>query len=229
MTTQVGQDKRLNYYQLPVDMVLAELQSHRYGLTNPEAARRLAEHGSNLLPSEPTSPLRQLFEPLQNWLVGLSLIGIGLAWWSGASGLAVTLAFVTGLVAVLTSWREHRPNALLYNADKLLPAKVTVRRNNSEHVIDREQLVVGDIVILRAGEHVPADLRLLETTDLLLDTQALLRSHNQAAYNHATPSPLPLQRRHNIALAGCQVRGGSGSGIVTATGAQTELPGWRVN
>jgi magnesium-transporting ATPase (P-type) len=153
----------------------------------------------------------------------LSLIGIGLSWWSGANGLALILALITGLIAVLTSWREHRPGALFYNADKLLPAKVTVRRNSSEHVIDREQLVIGDIVILRAGEHVPADLRLLDTADLVVDAQTLLGSHNQTTYSHATATGLPLQRRHNIALAGCQVRSGSGSGIVTATGAQTEL------
>lgn len=224
MKAQVGQDKRLNYHQLSVDEVLAELQSHRYGLTNPEAARRLSDHGGNVLPGEPARSARnQLLAPLQNWQIGLSFIGAGLAWWSGAAGLALILVFLTGLIAALTVWREHQPDALRYNADKLLPSTVTVRRNNNELIIDREQLVIGDIVVLQAGDYVPADLRLLDTTDLLLDAETLLRRQNQAAYSHATRGQLSLQRRHNIALAGCRVRSGNGSGIVTAVGAQTEL------
>lgn len=223
--SKVGPDKRLNYYQMTGDEVVAELRSHRYGLTNPEAARRYAEHGGNFLPADPPqSPLIDLLTQSRNWLVGLLLLGAALAWWSHASGLAIGFLIVTGLLVVVSAWRERHTGALLHNSEQLLPAKVLIRRNNLDQTIETHRLVIGDVVVLQAGDKVPADLRLLEASNLHADDTELLGGTGPVhKYAHAISATLPVNHRHNLVLAGSTITSGTGIGIVIAVGVHTEL------
>jgi Ca2+-transporting ATPase len=221
----VGHDKRLNYYQQTGDEVIAELRSHRYGLTNPEAQRRLAQNGGNILPYGVThSPIQDMADQTKTWGVVVLLIGFGLSLWQQNGKLALTFLSLVAVVTAVGAWRERHIGALLHNLDSLLPRTATVRRNGVDAIIDTQLLVVGDMVVLDPGMRVAADLRLIEAAGLLVDDSNLHSGHaHDYKFTHALPAAVPLNKRHNLAFASTLVIGGSGVGVVVATGAQTEI------
>jgi Ca2+-transporting ATPase len=221
----VGHDKRLSYYQQSGDEVIAELRSHRYGLTNPEAGRRLEQNGGNVLPyGLPHSPLHDVLDQAKSWSFAVLLVGVGLSLWQQNTTLTISFLSLAVLVLVIGAWRERHVGALLHNLDTLLPRRVTVRRNGVDSVVAAHAVVVGDMLVLSPGMVVAADIRLLETSALLLDDSALHGDHAHVhKYSHALTSVAPLGKRHNMAFAGTTVVSGSGVGVVVAIGAQTEI------
>jgi Ca2+-transporting ATPase len=223
--TKVGSDKRLNYYQQTVEQVLDEVRSHPYGLTNPEAARRIDHNGFNRLPALSDQNWRGLaVEQIQTPTV-LVLAGcLVLSWYLGA-GSTAWAAFVAALLVIGAGVRrELRTTNATYHLDKHLPEKITVRRNNIETKIDTLELALGDIVLLGPGDVVPADLRLTEVDGLHVDEALLLGGVGHTRkYAHPLRHSTPLRSRHNIAYQGSAVSTGSGAGVVIATGGQTEL------
>jgi Ca2+-transporting ATPase len=222
---KVGHDKRLNYYQQTSDEVIAELQSHRYGLTNPEAQRRLEQNGGNLLPyTIPHSPFQDLLNQTKSWGFAVLIIGVGLSLWQQNNTMTLLFLGLALIVLLVGAWREHHVGVLLHNLDKLLPRRTTVRRNGVDSVVDAHTVVVGDLVVLSPGLIVPADLRLVEAEELLVDDSVLHGDHAHAhKFIHSLLSTTPLGKRHNMAFAGTTVLSGSGVGVVVATGAQTEV------
>src|SRR5690348_6606691 len=107
----VGSDKRVNYYQLDADEVVADLHSHRMGLTHAESTRRLVEHGPNALPFIPASlQFRAIGRQPQAWLIGLLLIGAVLSLSMG-NLTAVAFVVIAGINAIGLFWqiRGQRP------------------------------------------------------------------------------------------------------------------------
>ncbi len=221
--TKVGTDKRLSYYQLAADEVVAALHSHRYGLTAPEAKRRLLQNGANTINSASYTPARSR-RLLQPWLLGMLIASVAGAWYQNDSQLATALTAITLLVMLADVWREHGRNNLQYHIHQLIPHTTTVRRNDQAKVIDSAELVVGDIIELEVGMLVPADLRVLQADKLLVDDALLFGSNGHSPKSaHSIAGELPLAQRHNLLFAGSRVLSGGGLGIVTATGMQTEL------
>lgn len=220
----VGADGRISYYQMTGDEVIADLHSHRYGLTHPEARRRRKQNGLNRLGSS-ASTSAAATGIIQPWLVGLLLVGALLAWYTSDATSAAVL--IVGLLAIIVAdtWREHRSDTLAYRLRQQFPARATVRRNDVLEIIPASQLVIGDIVELEPGARVPADLRLLEVDNLCVDEALLFNVHEGHAhkFSHALTGNVILPRRHNLAFAGTAVTAGSGNGVVIATGMQTEL------
>ncbi|CAN5382116.1 cation-translocating P-type ATPase [soil metagenome] len=220
--TKVGADKRLGYYQLASDEVITELRSHPYGLTTPEAKRRLEQNGINIIrAAEPRN--KRLHPVVQPWLLGLLAVGIASAWYTDEQWLAATLTLMALLSILSDAWREHSRDTLEYNIHQLLPARATIRRSDMAQVIDTTELVVGDIIELEAGMQLPADVRILQTDKLLIDDSVIFAHGSNYKFAHAIDGVLPLAQRHNLAFTGTSVLSGSGKAIVTATGTQTEL------
>lgn len=221
----VGPDKRLAYYQQSTDTVLAELTTHHDGLTEPEAARRLEQHGLNALDHTASAePLRLIGRQLTSWPVLSLFLAAGLSGMLSGIDTAGCFVAVALLVAMARTWQAARPYTLDYNISALLPATTVVSRGSMQKSVSRSHLVVGDIVHLRAGDAVPADLRLLETDDLIIDESILYGSHGHShKHHHTLMGYTALAERHNMAWLGSAVRSGSTTGIVVATGLHTEL------
>lgn len=219
---KVGADKRLNYYQIDGKKVVSELNSHPYGLTHPEASHRLTQNGVNQLATPLDTDKRWVTNMLP--LLGmLTLAGVLSA--ADGDGFLLAIIVTVALISVLgAAWREQQHPPLADELQELTAGKATVRRNDVLEVIDAERVVLGDIIELSAGTIVPADIRLLDCNLLLVDEHALFGStKNVAKYAHALDTDAPLQHRNNLALAGSTVVSGSGTGVVIATGMQTEL------
>lgn len=196
------------------------------GLDEAEAALLALRHGPNeIAGAEQRTPLSLLLAQFKDFMI---VVLIGAAVISGLIGdLIDTLAIVVivllnALIGFVQAWRADRALAAL---QQLAAARATVLRGGQRQTLPASQLVPGDIVLLEAGNQVPADLRLIEIAQLRVDESALtgesvvVDKHTQVLHEHEAA----LGDRLNMAFKGTTAAHGRGRGIVVATGMATEL------
>ena len=185
------------------------------GLTQAEASRRLVEDGANTLPTvRGPSRLRELFAQMTHLFAIMLWVAAGLALLAKTPELAVAIVIVilvNGFFAFAQEVRAERAAAQLRS---LLPRRATVVRDGEEAEIDADELVRGDLVLLRMGDRVSADMQLVDATSLAVDVSTLTGESVPAR-----PEP------GDEVFAGTYVVEGAGSGIVVATGGSTRLAG----
>lgn len=196
------------------------------GLDAAEAAKRLAIHGENRLAEK---------RPRSKWLVFLDqfrslliLVLIGAAALAGAIGDlkdAVVILVVVAFNALLGFWQEHRAEATLAALKKMLSPVARVRRGGKIEEVPAAQLVPGDLVMLEAGDRVPADGRLLASHGAEIDEAALTGESHPVAKDagNTVAAEAPLAERVNMAYMNTVVTRGRAELLVTATGTATEM------
>lgn len=194
------------------------------GLSDDEAASRFAKHGPNQLTQAPGRPAwrrfaEQILQPLVLVLIAAGVITAVLGEWVDAS-------VIFGVVLINASigyWQEAKAEGALAALARSVATPVTVRRSGHRQKMDAGQLVPGDVVILAAGDRVPADLRLVHQREILAD-ESMLTGESLPVSKHTEPLPADtvLAERLNMAYAGATIVAGQGSGLVIATGDATE-------
>jgi magnesium-transporting ATPase (P-type) len=194
------------------------------GLTEDEAAARFNHHGPNSLTERPGKPAwrrfaEQVMQPLVLVLIAASAI-------TAALGEFVDASVIFGVVitnAVIGYWQEAKAEGALAALARSVTTPVTVRRGGLRQQLDATQLVPGDIVMLAAGDRIPADLRLIQQHELHTD-DSMLTGESQPVTKDVAPLPVDtvLADRLNMAYGGTTVVAGQGSGLVIATGDATE-------
>ncbi|WP_322513029.1 cation-translocating P-type ATPase [Chloroflexus sp.] len=206
--------------------VYAELESSPSGLTGAEAARRLAQYGPNELQAAArVSPWAILLAQFQNVLIIILLIATGLSLLLG-HGIESIAIIVIVLFAVLLGFvQEYRAERAIEALRRLAAPNATVLRDGIEQAVPARDLVPGDVVLLRAGDRVPADLRLIEAVNLQIEEAALTGESLpvEKSAEMSVPPEAPVAERRNMVYAGTSVSYGRGRGIVVATGMQTEF------
>lgn len=206
--------------------VYAELESSPSGLTGAEAARRLAQYGPNELQAAArVSPWAILLAQFQNVLIIILLIATGLSLLLG-HGIESIAIIVIVLFAVLLGFvQEYRAERAIEALRRLAAPNATVLRDGIEQAVPARDLVPGDVVLLRAGDRVPADLRLIEAVNLQIEEAALTGESLpvEKSAEVSVPPEAPVAERRNMVYAGTSVSYGRGRGIVVATGMQTEF------
>lgn len=202
---------------------LQVLESTRDGLTAAEAARRLARYGRN----EVTSESRTF------WSIAADQMRSGINVLLAIAGVLtiVTGDFVDGVIILtlialnigLTIFQEYRAELALEALRAMLPLNARVLRGGPEVQVQASELVRGDIVRLRSGDLVPADLRLLEAQELEVNQATLTgESVPQTKSVVAVSGGGPIDWK-DVAFAGTDVVGGEGMGVVAVTGGSTEF------
>jgi magnesium-transporting ATPase (P-type) len=216
---------QISWHSISGDEVLARLDSRPEGLSEKEAARRLKEHGPNRLPEDrPASPLIRFLRQFHNVLIYVLLAAAVITALMGEWLNTAIIAGVAVLNALIGFIQEGKAEAALAAIRKMLSVSATVVRGGEDRRIPAEELVLGEIVLLASGDRVPADLRLLETRNLLIDEAALTGESQPAAKGTGKTEPdTPLGDRTPLAFSGTLVVSGRGNGVVTATGMETEL------
>ncbi|WP_295429683.1 DUF599 family protein [uncultured Thiodictyon sp.] len=212
-------------HALPVAEVFAALRSTPEGLAGTEAAKRLATVGPNRLQAAPkTGPIMRFFKHFHDSLIYILLAGALVTallgqWVDTGVILAVTL-----INAVIGFIQEGKAEQALAGIRTMLALRTHCRRDGQWVRLDAADLVPGDTVRLVAGDRVPADLRLSEAASLRIDESALT-GESVPADKGTDPvdQSAGIGDRGGAAYAGTLVAGGSGLGVVTGTGARTEL------
>ncbi|MEL6964002.1 MAG: cation-transporting P-type ATPase [Pseudomonadota bacterium] len=213
------------WYAATVDEVMAAQDSSSNGLTETTARRRLSTFGPNRLPAPrrrgPISRfLAQFNDALIYLLLAAAAVTIVLGHWIDA-GVILAVVLVNAVVGFLQEGKAER--ALDAIRDMLAP-KASVIRNGRRKAIAGDDVVPGDIVLLEAGDRVPADLRLIDANGLKID-EAVLTGESMTVDKTVTPvsEQASLGDRKSMAFSGTLVTYGRGQGVVVATGSCTEI------
>ena len=205
--------------------VLAALEALPTGLSDREAADRLAKYGENRLPEAPRrGALVRLLSQFHNVLI---YVLIGAAAVTALLGHYVDTGVIAAVVvvnAVIGFIQEGRAEQAMDAIRDMLAPHSSVLRGGRRKGIASAEIVPGDIVLLEAGERVPADLRLLETAGLRID-EALLTGESVPSEKEtrAVAGEAPLGDRHGMAYSGTLVTAGTGRGVAVATGPDTQI------
>ncbi|MFB6984356.1 cation-translocating P-type ATPase [Streptomyces scopuliridis] len=214
------------YAHTPEEVVAAFGVDPPVGLSGARATQLLTAHGPNSLPEEKRAPawrrfLAQYRSYMQIVLVAAAVVSLLIQEWT----TAILLIVLTLVNAVVGLRQEGKAESAMNALQSMMKATARVRRDGTEAEIPAEQLVIGDIVLIAAGDQVAADGRIIEASALQIDESALTGESVPAAKDAGTLAgllPAPGDRT-NMAFMNTPVTHGSGVLVVTATGAATEV------
>ena len=225
-----------DYYKLSVDETLNELNAESAGLSSERAAERLAQYGPNKL-KEAEKPgfwkrfLTQLKDPMLLILLaaaGVSALTGAIAGESEWAETIIILAVVL-LNAVLGVLQESKAEAAIEALQTMTAATCKVLRDGKMAVLHSDELVPGDVVLLEAGDAVPADGCIIESASLKIEEAALtgesvpVNKMLDALGAAQKQADVPLGDRKNMCYMGSTVVYGRGKAVITATGMSTEM------
>ena len=212
------------------DQVFSSLLSTAQGITTEEATRRLGEYGPNEIhEAHARSMVSRLAAQFTHFLALLLWFAAALCFLSeylhpgeGLLRLGIAILAVIFINAIFTFIQEYRTEKAIEELRKMLPFRVAVIRNGAELECDAAEIVPGDLVVLREGDKVPADARVVQTSRLTVNNSLLTGESDSRLLTAAPCEEEPLESG-NMVFAGTLVVSGSGQAVVYATGMATEF------
>jgi len=195
------------------------------GLGGQEVVARLERYGPNeLRKEEGISPLALFLSQFKNVLVIILLVAIALSALVGEVVDAAIIAVIVVFVAVLGFVQEYRAERAIEALKKMLSPTITVLRDGREEEVPSKDLVPGDVMLLEAGDKIPADGRVVEGHSLRCDEASLTgESAPVGKHNRALAADASVNDRKNMIYTGTIVTYGRGKAVVTSTGMETEF------
>lgn len=211
---------------MDLSTVYSFMDTSANGLSHEQVEERLNTYGENSVNKEKTfHPIKSFVKNFFNLFAIMLWIGSILAWISGTPILSYVIWFIIFMNAIFSFVQESKADKALQALSKMMPDNVKVYRENQLNIISARELVPGDIIILKAGDKVPADVRIVEADHLLVDNSML------------TGESLPVERYaesnigqdnsvasfQNLLYGGSTITAGTGKGVVYATGNHTQI------
>ena len=230
----------MKFYAMDKNAVIDEVKSGENGLTTEEAERRLEENGKNKLVEGKKESLlvrflKQLAEPMTIILLVAAAISAGVEIYNGVSSghwefpadVVIIMAVVL-INAVLGVFQESKAEKAIEALQEMSAATTKVIRDGKMISVHSEDLVIGDIIVLEAGDAVPADARIIECASMKVEEAALTGESvpvdkKEEALELGEHGDVTLGDRKNMVYMGSVVVYGRGKAVVTATGMDTEM------
>ena len=225
----------MKHYLSTLEEVFKETSSSEKGLTSEQAQKRLEENGKNRLEEgKKKSVIRRLLEQFADpmiiiLIVAAAISGITAAFEGGFPSDVIIILFVVILNAILGVVQESKAEKAIEALQEMAAATSKVERDGKVMQIKSEDLVVGDVIILEAGDAVPADARIIESASLKIEEAALtgesvpVNKFIDIINLKDAEKDVPLGDRKNMMYMGSSVVYGRGRAVVTATGMDTEM------
>ena len=214
-----------DWHAVEINDVLSSFDTQPGGLSEAEAAARLRQYGPNSLPqAKRRSALRRLADQFHNLLIYVLLGAAVLSFFLDHivdAAVILAVVIVNGAIGFIQEGKaEHALEAIR----EMLDPHAVVLREKSRRTVPAEEVAPGDLVLIEAGDRVPADLRLIKAPNLRIE-EAVLTGESVAVDKATDPVPgdAPLGSRDSIAFSGTLVVSGQGTGIAVTTGRSTEL------
>lgn len=216
--------QNLPFWSYDEQEIFKRLKSSDKGLSEEEVQLRQKVFGTNLLPEKKNGPLKILFRQFGNPLIFIllfaSFVTLLLREFGDSTIILLAVAVNTGL----GFYQENKAESALRHLKSYLEQRTRVIRDRRESEISVDELVPGDLIKITSGTRIPADARILSSTDLSLDESMLTGESLPIEKNkEILPTTTSLVNRTNYLHAGSLVTQGNGLAIITATGPQTEL------
>ena len=215
-----------DWHCIDADSALRRLDTSAGGLTSQEAQRRLEKLGPNKIPeTQHRTLLVMVAGQFADFMIIVLLAAALISGFIGEPPDTIAILVIIMLNAVIGTVQEYRAERAVAALREMATPEAQALRDGQSVSLAAQDLVPGDVVVLEAGNIVPADLRLLETEEIEADESALT-GESQAVSKQLAPldSPeLPLGDRSNMAYKSSLITRGRGTGVVVATGLQTEI------
>lgn len=221
---------QLKYHHLNINEALELLDTSHDGLSSQEAEARLKVHGANTLKNlHPRSKLWKFIDQFKNLMVGILLaaatISLVISILNHESFLdSIAIIAIVILNALLGYFQEEKANEAVNALSKMQVSLVKVKRDGETIEVPSADIVPGDIILLEAGDSVPADARLIWQTSLQVDESALTGESVPAIKAlSALKTDTPLSQRNNMVYSGTSVVSGRAQAVVCVTGMATQI------
>ena len=219
-------------YQMSRQEVIKQLNSNvSSGLSQKEFEKRIKKYGHNTLPDEPReSWIRVFLRQFKSPLIYILLLAAILIYFVGHDKLdAFIISGVLLFNAIIGTIQEGRARDILDSLKRYIKSESVVIRDGEKLFVDDSQLVPGDIILLLEGERVPADARIIESTNIKVDESVLtgeskpIKKIEGALDNNASGKKIQVYDQHNMVFKGTYILSGAGRAIVTETGLHTQI------
>ncbi len=214
------------YYLSSYSDIIKELDTNiDTGLSNNTANKLLDEYGKNILPKKKSKSIIKIFlSGFLDPIVILLIITAIISFLIGEVIDGIVISFIILLDLILGTIEEYQANKNADSLKNIIKYNVKVLRDGEEKVIDSSLLVPGDIVLLESGDHIPADIRIINTSNLQVDESILTgESTSVSKISDKLKKEVPLTEISNMLFAGCSVVTGRCLGVVLTTGINTVI------
>lgn len=216
----------LKWYRKTFEEVYADLGTSAEGLSSEQVSARIPQYGRNVLPTKKRITLfkiilDQFLSPLIYVLLAAAALALVLKEYSDAGFIFLVLI----LNAVIGAYQEYKAEAKASALEDMIKIKVKVKRDDKTLVVDSEELVPGDVVMVESGNKVPADIRITRENNLTAE-EAILTGESMAINKRSEvveEKEPAVAERFNMLFAGTTITTGRGTGVVVATGLDTEI------
>lgn len=214
------------FHTMDIEKVFEYLETGKQGLTETEAEKRRKLYGSNeIIKGKNRTLIKKLWDQIKNIMTLILSIAAIIALFAGDAKSTLIIVFVIIMNSILGVIQESKAEKALDALQDMSSPEAEVLRDGNIRMIKADELTIGDLVLLDSGDHIPADLRLIEAVNLKIEEAALT--------GESVPvekGVLPLHQenvvtgdRKNMAFMGSSVTYGRGTGIVTSIGMNTEM------
>ena len=223
-----------NYYNLQLEQIYEKFQANPdKGLTEKEANKRLEKYGFNEIPKVSKGFIKIYLAPLFNWLIVIYLIGsliLFLAAIFGGEGNLFFVGLTLGVVllnCIVAIIQQYRATKKLKALRELTAPTSTIIRDDQKKEIPTKEIVVGDLLELNQGDKIPADARIIESYNMVVN-EASLTGESEPVRKSESGKPLhkkeiSIGERSNMVFYGTYISTGNGKSIVVKTGGDTEI------
>src|SRR3990167_3120814 len=215
-----------NWHSLSIEEIFKEVKSGKSGIAGIEARERLEKFGRNVLPKEkPYSKIRLFLSQFNSPLIYILLTTVVISFLLKHYSDAIFILIVLLINTSVGFYQENKANKSLSALKNMVKVRTRVLRDGYEKEIDSEELVVGDVALLKSGDKVPADGRIIASQNLKIN-EASLTGESQAAEKNASnvmPKSTPLHRRTNSVFMGAIVDEGRAAIVIVAIGINTQI------
>ncbi|MEK9165642.1 MAG: HAD-IC family P-type ATPase [Patescibacteria group bacterium] len=216
---------RKPFYRLSIDQTLKILKTSQHGLSSKEAEQRLKKHGLNKLPEgRRISGAVIFFNQFKNFLIIILIIAFAISLIVGETSDAIVIILAVIANAVFGFIQEFKAHKAFSALKKIITYHVKIIRDNEIKTVDAVNAVIGDIIILDAGDRVPADCRIISANSLQVNEAPLTGESAPVPKNqHIIKGEKPLAERSNMLYTGTTIIDGRTKAAICATSGKTEL------
>lgn len=215
-----------DWHTIPGEETLRLLDSSLTGLTKSEATSRISKFGTNeLIAEKRESPLILLFNQFKSLLIVILILAAGVSFWTDGVTEGISILIIVILAGVLGFIQEFQADKAIESLQKMASPHAQAVRDGGELHVEAALLVPGDIIILKTGDKIPADGRIIEASNLRIEESSLTGESLAVEKSSAAieGKNIPLGDRKNMIYSGTTISYGRGKAVIVATGMKTEF------
>lgn len=214
------------YYNQSREEIENQLNTSSYGLKESEILERVQKYGNNILPKKETESIFKIFlNEFKDPMIVLLLCAIIISFIVGELIDGIAIIFIVFVDAIVGTYQENKANHSVESLTRLVASKVKVVRDGVVKEISAEELTIGDYVLLESGDKISADMRIVETENLMVD-ESILTGESEQVHKISeviTEENVLIADQVNMAFSGTTVVKGRAKAIVVRIGIHTEV------